>query len=382
MIARLRLLAATLTLAAAGALVLVTGAPAAAHASLLSTTPDDGAVLRTAPDQVVFTFNEPIRTEPDSVQAFTADGSDWKVDFRGEDNRLVVSPDEDPGKGTVVVAWKVISADGHEVGGSLSFSIGTPTAGAADAGRDPQAPASVTAARWAATGITAVALIAILVLPIVRRPVPRTVWNTAFVAALVAVPLDQLAADGRGLGGLGDWLAWIDGLTRGRSLLLLAGVLLAAVSVSVGRAARVGAIAVAAAAVVLCTAVVVTWPPGRGAPAVATPAERPDSTATHQAALGVAGDVTLTVHQAPGEAVELDLTLTDADGTPLVPFAPPTLSVSSDDIGLGDVPLRRTAPGRYRASVTIPRDGDWTADVSVRTSRFDNPVATVPFTLD
>ena len=131
MIARLRLLAAALTVAAAGALVLVTGAPAAAHASLLSTSPDDGSVVRAAPDQIVLTFNEPIRTEPDSVRAFTADGSDWKVDFQGEDNRLVVTPDEDPGTGTVVVAWKVISADGHEVGGSLSFSIGAPTAGAA-----------------------------------------------------------------------------------------------------------------------------------------------------------------------------------------------------------------------------------------------------------
>ena len=158
-------------------------------------------------------------------------------------------------------------------------------------------------------------------------------------------------------------------------------MLLAAVSVSLGRVARAGAVAVAATALVLCTAVAVTWPSGQGEPAAATPAERPDSTATQTAALGTAGTVSLTVHQAPGEAVELDLRLEDPDGEPLVPFAPPTLSVSGDDIGLGAVALRRTGPGRYRASVTIPRNGDWTAAVSVRTSRFDNPVATVPFTL-
>jgi hypothetical protein len=55
--------------------------------------------------------------------------------------------------------------------------------------------------------------------------------------------------------------------------------------------------------------------------------------------------------------------------------------VSDDDVDLGDAQLERLGPGRYRAAITIPRDGGWRAEVSVRTSRFDNPVAVVPFTI-
>ena len=73
--------------------------------------------------------------------------------------------------------------------------------------------------------------------------------------------------------------------------------------------------------------------------------------------------------------------LTDTQGQPLTPFAPPTLTCSNDELSLGDATLTDTGAGAYRAELTIPTDGDWTAQVSVRTSEFDNPVASVPFTI-
>ncbi|MFV0535107.1 MAG: copper resistance protein CopC, partial [Cumulibacter sp.] len=45
-----------------GGLLTLTGAQAAsAHAELLSTTPENGAVLDVAPAEVVLTFNEPVQ---------------------------------------------------------------------------------------------------------------------------------------------------------------------------------------------------------------------------------------------------------------------------------------------------------------------------------
>ena len=51
-------------------------------------------------------------------------------------------------RGTHVLSWRVISADGHPVGGALMFSIGAPSAQpAADA--DSRADRGVRTALWA-----------------------------------------------------------------------------------------------------------------------------------------------------------------------------------------------------------------------------------------
>lgn len=399
--------ALSLCAAVAGVLVLLTGAPAAAHASLLSTDPADGAVVQQVPDQIVFTFNEPVRLSTDGVQAFTSTGGDWAVQAQAQDNRLVVTPSSDPGQGTVVVAWKVISEDGHEVGGSLTFSIGAASTGPASAAdATPAAPTSVKVARWITTGVTVLALLGLFVVVgvvVVGVGLPSgwthhrlvhgldLLWDVAFVGALLVVPLDELAAEGRGLTGLLDWLTWIDGLTTGRSLLLLGAVLVAALLVRVARrmtrplgrprigVLRVAAVGLSAASVLGIAAFLVTWPTPDTAPAAATPADRSPSTTSQSAELGTEGSVNLTVHQDPGQTVRLDIELTDPDGAALAPYAPPTVTVGNGEIDLGEAKLVRRGKGSYRTSVTIPRDGEWRAQVSVRTSEFDNPVAVVPF---
>jgi copper transport protein len=363
-------------LAVVGALVLLTSAPATAHASLLRTDPADRSVVTATPQRVVFTFNEPIRLPNDAVHAFRADGSAWKVTATVTDNRLVVTPAEDPGTGTVVVAWKVISADGHVVGGALTFSIGSATRGGAVAGGGTGTHTSVTVLRWAAPGVAGLALLLSLLLSLRRRRADL-VWNVGLAAAVLVAPFDELTEDGRSLSGLGDWLVWVDGVTRPSSLLLLAAyAVVAAGRTSGGRA--VTALATFPA-LVLLGAAAYAWPSVDGPPT--SVAGKPSVPTAGTAQLGDSGTVQLTTSRDGGREVAITLVLLSPAGNPLEPYAPPTLTVSNPALTLGHATLAQTGPGAYRAELTIPTDGGWTAQVSVRVDEFTNPVAEVPFTI-
>ena len=263
---------------AVGALVWMTGAPAAAHASLISTDPADGAVVASLPEQVVFTFNEPVRLDDGAVRAFAPDGSDWKVTAESTDNRVVVTPAEDPGPGTVVVAWEVISSDGHKVSGALTFSIGAPTAGGdASAAGTTSAPAPVGALRWLAAALAGIGLIGAAALALSGRRADA-VWNLGFGAGVLLAPLHQLVDDGRGLGGLTDWLIWVDGVTRPSTLLLLAAYAVLATARASSR--RIVVTAVTVPALVLAGGAAYSWPQAeRTAPSAAAPAGPTSATA-------------------------------------------------------------------------------------------------------
>ncbi|MBZ5737764.1 copper resistance CopC family protein [Nocardioides mangrovi] len=359
----------------AGVLVLATGAPASAHASLLKTDPAQGAVLEKAPDQVVLTFNEPVRLDTDFVHGFTADGGDWAVDAVAQDNRVVVTPSGDPGTGTVVVAWKVISADGHIVGGALDFSIGTSTKDVTAAGATvTAAPTSVLVARGIAAGLALAGLLGVVLLTALGRPAAWSdlAWCLGFVGAVLLGPLQQLAHDGRVLGGLTDWVAWLNGLLSWPALLVLLAYLV--VGLVRGRGRRAAWAGVPALALVVAAGL--AWPSLPQPPAAAA-----GETSGGSADLGASGTAEVAVHPAGGRSYDLDLTLVDPDGTALTPYRTPTLEVRDDDLTLGDADLERIGAGHYRATVTIPRDGDWTAQVSVRLDEFTNPVAVVPLTV-
>jgi copper transport protein len=157
---------------------------------------------------------------------------------------------------------------------------------------------------------------------------------------------------------------------------------LAAVLVAVGRRAVRIVLAVAVLASVGGAALAPA--PERTPPAAAEPAEAPDTTAPAvlaSAALGDAGTVALRVTPVEGRAYDVQIRLVDPDDGPLTPIEPPTITLRSDQIGLGEPELEEVGPSTYRTDVVIPHDGAWDAQVSVRLSEFDNPVAVVPFTL-
>jgi copper transport protein len=103
---------------------------ASAHASLVSAEPSDGSVLATAPKEVRLRFNEAVT--PAVISLVDASGkARGDVAIRAVDQTITLTlPDTLP-RGTQMVSYRIISADGHPVGGSLAFSIGEVT-GAAD----------------------------------------------------------------------------------------------------------------------------------------------------------------------------------------------------------------------------------------------------------
>ena len=108
-------------------LCLATGA--FAHASLVSAEPADGSVLSNQPKVVELRFNEAVT--PAVINLIDAAGrvrGDAIVHAAGE--AIVIDVPENLPKGTQVVSYRVISADGHPVGGSMLFSIGAVTAAA------------------------------------------------------------------------------------------------------------------------------------------------------------------------------------------------------------------------------------------------------------
>lgn len=100
--------------------------PAHAHASLLGTDPAEGAVLATSPDRITLRFDEPVTLPDKAIQLFDAAGVAVPADAAATDTAVTVTPPSVL-SGTYLVAWRVISADGHPVVGSLSFSVGTPS---------------------------------------------------------------------------------------------------------------------------------------------------------------------------------------------------------------------------------------------------------------
>jgi copper transport protein len=94
-----------------------------AHASLIASNPADGALLAHAPATLTLTFNEPV--EPLTIRIVDQSGRGADVtEIRRDGAQLVLTPPAMSGDGARVISWRVISADGHPVGGSTTFWIG------------------------------------------------------------------------------------------------------------------------------------------------------------------------------------------------------------------------------------------------------------------
>lgn len=211
---------ALLALVVLGVLVLAPASVASAHAEIASTDPTDGAVLETAPSQITLRFTEGITVRPDGVRVLDRDAERVDGGIAEANGDVVVAPVEEPlPPGGYVVAWRVVSADGHPIHGAFSFSVGTRTevdddvvdrafAGSADS-RDERLGTVLRALAYVAILASAGA---VWVGSALRRPDeptpvgrPVTVLGAlGLLAVVLQVPVQASLATGQGLGSIGE----------------------------------------------------------------------------------------------------------------------------------------------------------------------------------
>ncbi len=100
---------------------------ALSHSLLLGSDPAEGAVLASPPTGITLRFNESVRLT--AIRLFEADGTEWPL-HRARD----MAPRAEHGAGLTRaltpgpwrVVWRAISADGHEIGGTLRFRLEPP----------------------------------------------------------------------------------------------------------------------------------------------------------------------------------------------------------------------------------------------------------------
>ncbi|MFN8016739.1 MAG: copper resistance protein CopC [Acidimicrobiales bacterium] len=214
------------------ACVLLPGGAASAHASLESTTPSDGSVVQRLPSSLEMQFSEGVSLRPDGVRVLAPDGKRVDRGAASSSGSVVTVPlRRSAAQGTYVVAWRVVSADGHPVRGAFTFSVGRESAvgsGAADGafsgGSDRTYEVVAALARIVAYAATLIVCGYVVVAGALRAPGDpspvgrRTTWGAVvgLVAMALQVPLQGALATGTGLGSVLDpsvlGLALADGM--------------------------------------------------------------------------------------------------------------------------------------------------------------------------
>lgn len=237
--------------------------PAAAHATLVSVDPADGARLDEGPDEVRLTFSERVSVSLGGVRVVAADGS--RVDqgaARADGEVVSIGLPPDLPDGTYVITYRIVSADGHPVRGASVFGIGAAEVDVAAAARlgddgDDRTWEVVGAiGRGFAYAGTLLAAGGALFLVTAhrggdeRRALVRLVRGAAVVgvlAGLVALPVQAALGTGQGMGALFDDGVLGEVVDDGVGL----GLLLAAVGLVVGMPALDRAPVVAAGGAVV-----------------------------------------------------------------------------------------------------------------------------------
>jgi len=158
-----------------------------AHAGLVASDPAAEAVLATAPATLSLSFSEPV--EPLDLRLIEADGRAAPiVDIRRDGDRLILTPPAPLAAGGHVLSWRVMSADGHPVGGSLTFWIGAPGERLPSivVSDNPQRRAAI----WAMRGVVEFTLL-------------TAVGGAVFLAWIAVAPLASAAAVSASLALLG-----------------------------------------------------------------------------------------------------------------------------------------------------------------------------------
>lgn len=128
--------------------VVAASAPhASAHNVLIASTPGDGSTVAQAPDAVELVFDQTIQNEFPQVAVVDSDGAEYQDGEPQIVGETATQPIDGLPAGDYTVSYRILSADGHPVDGSITFTVseGVRSAGEASAESTTQPPPDETA---------------------------------------------------------------------------------------------------------------------------------------------------------------------------------------------------------------------------------------------
>lgn len=134
------------------------GGVAAAHSELVAAEPAPGAQLAESPTEIRLSFSEPVAAASQIVVL----GENFQQveglvpQYNPAEPNVVYTPLPPLAAGVYTVQWTAASADGHQISGSYSFSVGAAPPSTPDAA--DEVPAARNVAWLAAIGLVAVGL--------------------------------------------------------------------------------------------------------------------------------------------------------------------------------------------------------------------------------
>lgn len=220
-------------------LSLLTAAPASAHAVMVGTSPSDGDVVQSAPHAVIITFNEPVEIRQVSLVGSIGPTALAAHLVNAEIHAPLPAGLDD---GTYVVNWRVVSEDGHPIGGAFSFSIGYQTETVNASQTDSAATMWLIriAQGLAYVGLLVACGLALFAVWSLRgettgrenrlRRIGIVATVVAAVGLVIGLPAAELEANGEGLPGLLSAANWTSGLGSTAGFAAILGIAGAAVA--------------------------------------------------------------------------------------------------------------------------------------------------------
>ena len=102
---------------------------ASAHAEIVDSYPTAGSELSEGPSKITLTWSEEITTDKSQIKIIDSlgDVQDSEFSLENSNDRSIATLllDDNLPNGSWSITWKVVSADGHLVGGLVPFSVGT-----------------------------------------------------------------------------------------------------------------------------------------------------------------------------------------------------------------------------------------------------------------
>lgn len=208
-LAALALLGPLITLA----LLVAAASTADAHAVLVSSDPVGGSTLRAAPTQVTLVFDEPVQLVPRTAKVLGPHDALANTPTAAHADGSHVTIPLHPGlaRGAYLVTWRIISADGHQIDGSLQFGVRVP---AGQSGSAATSGAPMTTLDWAhdvLAGLANGAVVLVIGVPLASAVLRRRLFDhrrvrlafrvgvvAELVIALVLIHVDAARAGGRG----------------------------------------------------------------------------------------------------------------------------------------------------------------------------------------